>query len=69
MTRLFDAYFRVTDDKSPNALTDRVLLLVPPVFTGDSRHDFYAAFTKNNGWLAKARVKDKYLTTTIAGRK
>ena len=55
MTRLFEAYFRATDDQSREALRTMVLWLMSP--QDERRHyDFCAIYTKNHGWLVQARV-------------
>jgi len=57
MTSLFEAYFRAHHEKGPKALIDRRLPLELPRGQTDERHDFFAVFLPNTGWIVEARVK------------
>jgi len=57
MTRLFDAYFRVADER---ALAATVLHLNLPGGSAE-RYNFRAEFRKEKGWVVHAKLKREYL--------
>jgi hypothetical protein len=60
MTRLFDAYFRVTAEQDWEMLRARNLPLDLPGDTGN-RNYFYARFIKDRGWSVDFGIKREHM--------